>query len=63
MMSRLQFKDFNIQNEEHVKEYYELFQPTGSGPLTMMKLVCIMLEQIAEDKGYDLSSIKRVRAL
>ncbi len=36
--------------------YHVWYRPQGSGPLGCMKIICSLIEEIAELKGIDLSA-------
>ncbi len=46
--------DLNINNPIDLQEYYTKCYPGGSGPNGVLRLVCTLLEKIAEEKGYTL---------
>lgn len=35
-------------SDETLLKWYESFQPTGSGPLGHMKIICALIEELAE---------------
>jgi len=37
---------------------YTQYQPVGSGPLGPMKMVCVMIEEIAKTRGIELPAAK-----
>lgn len=37
---------------EHWAKYYSAFYPVGSGPLGCMKVICQLIEYIAEKEGF-----------
>lgn len=47
--------------DEAVIDWYEKCQPTGSGPLAVLRMLCIALEDIARQRGIDLPPAKGVR--
>lgn len=51
-------KDLDINDEEQLRYYRQYFAPGGSGPLGMMRIICQLIDAIAEDKGFDLSEKK-----
>jgi hypothetical protein len=50
----MKLDDLDINNEEEMKDLYDMFVPAGSGPLGVMKVVRKILEAVARDKGFDL---------
>lgn len=44
-------------DEAILVDWYHKCQPGGSGPLSMMRMVCALIEEIAELKGVSLSKI------
>lgn len=53
-MTNTPYRDkFHLPNgfdEEVLQEWYMFFKPEGSGPLSMMRRVCALLEEVAELK-------------
>jgi len=49
---------YNLPNgkfdEAILRQWYDICQPSGSGPLGEMRLICALIEEIAELKGIDL---------
>ncbi len=46
--------DLNINNPVDLQRFYTSCYPGGSGPNAVLRLVCTLLEKIAEEKGYTL---------
>lgn len=42
-------------SEEQLYSLWKAYYPMGSGPLSVMKTVCALIESIAHLKGYDIS--------
>lgn len=41
-----------FDTEEQLQQYYAAYYPGGSGPLQAMRVICALLEKIAEEKGW-----------
>lgn len=41
-------------DEETLQDWYIRMRPVGSGPLGMMRIVCALIEEVAELKGIEL---------
>ena len=48
----------DLNNEEQLKDLYRHYRPIGSGPLGVMKVVCSLIEAVAEEKGYNVAAWK-----
>lgn len=48
-----------ILSEETAKAWRKHFFPCGSGSLYMMRIICSILDAIAEEKGWDIGQITR----
>ena len=46
--------------DEMLISLYNAYQPVGSGPLGTMRNICILIEQIAKDRGLELPPAKGV---
>lgn len=46
--------DFETIDNETLIEWYQSFQPAGSGPLGLMKIICALIEELAEERGIEL---------
>ena len=42
-------------NEANLNDWYSKCYPGGSGPLFLMRLVCALIEEVCELKGYKLN--------
>lgn len=47
--------------DEVLLNMYSSFQPTGSGPLSTMRVICALIEQIAKDRGLELPPARGVK--
>ena len=54
--SREGLPKIDINDEADLQELYRLFYPAGSGPLMIMRVVCSLIEAIAEEKGFNLKA-------
>jgi len=52
----------DISRPDHLQFLYEAFYPRGSGPLGMMRIVCKLLEAIAEEKDISLRLPQRLES-
>jgi len=50
-------------NEEILSDWYEKLQPRGSGPLAEMRMICALIEEVAELKGINLFAIAQKRVI
>jgi hypothetical protein len=48
-----------ILSEETAKAWREHFFPGGSGSLYMMRIICSILDTVAEEKGWDIGQTTR----
>jgi hypothetical protein len=49
-----------ISNDQLV-ELYQAYQPVGSGPLSTMRMLCCVIEALAETRGLELPPAKGIR--
>lgn len=54
-------KDTLDTSNESLKDWYEKCQPTGSGPTGIMRMLCALIEEIAEIKGFELTEPRGVK--
>ena len=50
----------NISNDE-LLSWYAAYQPVGSGPLGAMRNICILIEQLAKDRGLELPPARGIK--
>jgi len=44
----------DINDQEQLQQVYTSCYPAGSGPLGLMRIVASLIEEIAEEKGFEL---------
>lgn len=51
--SEYYFED-SVVSDEILIDWYEKCQPVGSGPIVMCRMLCAMIEQVANQRGLEL---------
>lgn len=63
MSNKPHFDTMDLPNgitPELLKEWYMAYQPIGSGPISTMRTVCVLIEALAEIKGVSLPPAKGI---
>ena len=54
MPRKVELPKIDINDQEQLQQLYRSCYPAGSGPLSMMRVVTALIEEIAEEKGFEL---------
>ena len=47
--------------DDVLQDWYEKCQPEGSGPLGIMRMLCATIEQVAKERGFELTQPKGLK--
>ena len=53
-MDRIKLPKVNISDPDQLQSWYSSLYPRGSGPLSVMRMACSLIEAIAAEKGITL---------
>lgn len=54
MTKKVELPKIDINDQEQLQQVYTSCYPAGSGPLSMMRIVASLIEEIAKEKGFEL---------